>query len=48
MKYCRKEIESFLSNVEPWLECKRLEKEEQAEKAIKQFSCIARGEDPCL
>ncbi len=48
MNRCRKEIESFLSKVEPWLECKRLEKEEQAEKAIKEFGCIARGEDPCL
>ena len=48
MKRCQKEIKSFISNVELWLECKGLEKEQQAEKAIEQFNCISRGEDPCL
>ena len=46
-EHCQKEIESFVSKVEPWLNCKRFEKEEQAARAIEQWNCLNRREGPC-
>ncbi len=48
MERCQKEIESFVSKVEPWLNCKRYEKEEHALRAREQWNCIALREGPCL
>ncbi len=48
MEHCQKEIESFVSKVEPWLNCKRFEKQEQAARATEQWNCIALRDAPCL
>ncbi len=47
IKNCRREIERFLAEVEPWLECTRLEKEKDADEAIQRFRCVVQGEEHC-
>lgn len=47
LQSCKKELQKFMSEVDPWLECKRIEKEANAAAAIERFNCIVKAEGSC-
>ena len=54
MSMCRSEIESYLSDIETYIDCRvgELEDEQRqlrddADRSIERFNCYARGEDFC-
>lgn len=44
---CKREVESYTSELSDWVQCVNNEAEERAEEAVKKFNCKAEGESFC-
>lgn len=47
-KWCRVEVETFVSELANWAKCKQTEAVEKGNAAVEKFNCYARGESLCM